>query len=617
MYLVERIFHYDHPQQHSKPIHLITTINQAPKSLSPQIVKLPPPINRPPHRPVDKPTCPRFAITHASRDDADPSPLLHQPRHHQPKDLPFFVDSSVNTAYITGHIRLLLLRTFFSRTPSAGEVKNIDPPRTRVFPRRGNKEKGKVRSRHARHVLDKPRRAAGHASPEPGERERERERERESEEDYERGRVLKEAYLFCSQLVSEMAEICEASKVSSCEPGVRGAVAKEARRFRFAPAVAEDVSRKRQRLDRSGVCGENRGRRDHGAGEGSSSQKSVTLDSGPPREIEADGCPKYGLTSVCGRRREMEDAVSVRPDFVRLGHRHHFFGVYDGHGCSHVRRAFFGNHFFRFIFLVLTINRANWCGFAQVAESCRDRMHEMVAEEITTSKPGPDQEWTAVMERSFSRMDAAAAAGCSSGPVPAASCRCELQTPKCDHVGSTAVVAVVGPSHIVVANCGDSRAVLCRNGVAVPLSSDHKPDRPDELQRIEAAGGRVIYWDGARVLGVLAMSRAIGDSYLKPYVIAEPEVTVAERKEGDECLILGSDGLWDVVSNEMACEIARTCLRNSGGVAAAAAGEEEEEGCGGSDKACSDAAILLTKLALARHSTDNVSVVVVDLRRRA
>lgn len=39
-----------------------------------------------------------------------------------------------------------------------------------------------------------------------------------------------------------------------------------------------------------------------------------------------------------------------------------------------------------------------------------------------------------------------------------------------------------------------------------------QPDRKDELARIEEAGGRVIYWDGARVLGVLAMSRAIGES---------------------------------------------------------------------------------------------------------
>ncbi|KAL2540678.1 PPM-type phosphatase domain-containing protein [Abeliophyllum distichum] len=133
-------------------------------------------------------------------------------------------------------------------------------------------------------------------------------------------------------------------------------------------------------------------------------------------------------------------------------------------------------------------------------------------------------------------------------------CRCELQTPQSDAVGSTAVVAVVTPDKIIVSNCGDSRAVLCRNGVAIPLS----PDRPDELNRIEESGGRVIFWDGARVLGVLAMSRAIGDGYLKPFVISEPEVTITDRTAEDECLILASDGLWDVVSNETACGVARS-----------------------------------------------------------
>jgi protein phosphatase 2C len=59
-----------------------------------------------------------------------------------------------------------------------------------------------------------------------------------------------------------------------------------------------------------------------------------------------------------------------------------------------------------------------------------------------------------------------------------------------------------------VASYGDSRVVLCRaGGEAVELTSDHKPDRPNELERIEAAGGRVIFWDDAGVLGVLAMSR--------------------------------------------------------------------------------------------------------------
>lgn len=102
---------------------------------------------------------------------------------------------------------------------------------------------------------------------------------------------------------------------------------------------------------------------------------------------------------------------------------------------------------------------------------------------------------------------------------------------------------------------------------------------------------------------------AAGDNYLKPFVISKPEVTVTERREGDECLILASDGLWDVVTNETACEIVRMVLRGS-------RPPEGDSGRSGSTKACADAAMLLTKLALARQSADNVSVVVVDLRRK-
>ena len=102
-------------------------------------------------------------------------------------------------------------------------------------------------------------------------------------------------------------------------------------------------------------------------------------------------------------------------------------------------------------------------------------MHEIVVEEEARSSGSDGAErWKGVMERSFARMDAEAVGSRSSTADPAPTCRCELQLPKCDHVGSTAVVAVVGPRHIVVSNCGDSRAVLCRGGAAIPLSSDHK-----------------------------------------------------------------------------------------------------------------------------------------------
>ncbi|RVW96376.1 putative protein phosphatase 2C 6 [Vitis vinifera] len=80
-------------------------------------------------------------------------------------------------------------------------------------------------------------------------------------------------------------------------------------------------------------------------------------------------------------------------------------------------------------------------------------------------------------------------------------------------VGSTAVVVVLSGCQIITSNCGDSRAVLCRGTQTIPLTVDQKPDREDELRRIEGEGGKVINWNGARVFGVLAMSRAIGLPY--------------------------------------------------------------------------------------------------------
>ena len=94
----------------------------------------------------------------------------------------------------------------------------------------------------------------------------------------------------------------------------------------------------------------------------------------------------------------------------------------------------------------------------------------------------------------------------------------------------------------------------------------------------------------------------------------EPEVTITDRTAEDHCLILASDGLWDVVSNETACEVARMCLRGKVHAPPCSPPGAEVAVSETSDKVCSDASMLLTKLALARHSSDNVSVVVVDLR---
>lgn len=74
--------------------------------------------------------------------------------------------------------------------------------------------------------------------------------------------------------------------------------------------------------------------------------------------------------------------------------------------------------------------------------------------------------------------------------------------------GTTAVLILVTKSRYFVANIGDSRAVLCRAGQAVALSTDHKPDLPEERERIEKAGG---YVKQGRVNGSLSLSRSFGD----------------------------------------------------------------------------------------------------------
>ncbi|KAI7757870.1 hypothetical protein M8C21_026788 [Ambrosia artemisiifolia] len=322
--------------------------------------------------------------------------------------------------------------------------------------------------------------------------------------------------------------------------------------------------------------------------------------------FELEYVPLFGFHSVCGRRAEMEDAVVSVPTFTKIpvkmlvGDRvinginsnlndltAHFFGVYDGHGGC------------------------------QVANYCRDRLHMALEEEIKVTKQelikGTTNEtvqvqWEKTFINCFKKVDDEVG-GKTSGIIDGSNAISEPVAP--ETVGSTAVVALICASHVIVANCGDSRAVLYRGKEAIALSSDHKPNREDEYARIEAAGGKVIQWNGHRVFGVLAMSRSIGDGYLKPSIIPDPEVTFTPRARDDECLILASDGLWDVISNQEACEVAKKRIliwhKKNGG-------SPIERGAGGTDLAAQAAADYLTMLALQKGSKDNVSVIVVDLK---
>ncbi|GMM36666.1 type 2C protein phosphatase [Saccharomycopsis crataegensis] len=107
---------------------------------------------------------------------------------------------------------------------------------------------------------------------------------------------------------------------------------------------------------------------------------------------------------------------------------------------------------------------------------------------------------------------------------------------------------------LYTANVGDSRLVLCRSGYAIRLSYDHKGSDVNEGNRIIQAGGLIMK---NRVNGVLAITRSLGDTYLKNLIIGRPYTTAIEINEHDEFLILACDGLWDVLSDQEAVDLIR------------------------------------------------------------
>jgi serine/threonine protein phosphatase PrpC len=192
--------------------------------------------------------------------------------------------------------------------------------------------------------------------------------------------------------------------------------------------------------------------------------------------------------------------------------------------------------------------------------------------------------------------------------------------------GSTATVLLARPGRLVAANVGDSRAVLCRSGAPLDLTTEHRvygpsPAAAAEIARVQGAGGWI---DDGRVCGILAVSRAFGDPGLKrpglattlkqgvvdgwwdrafadahrsftaDPVIPTPDVTEVATTPADEFVIVASDGLWDVVSSRDAVSLARRALKRGAGPAGAAEA--------------------LASAAAKRRTEDNVAVVVVELQ---
>jgi len=156
------------------------------------------------------------------------------------------------------------------------------------------------------------------------------------------------------------------------------------------------------------------------------------------------------------------------------------------------------------------------------------------------------------------------------------------------------------------ANCGDCRAILLRGTRTKRLSQDHKPERPDEANRIQLAGGIVVQSAcGTHRVGrrsgncrmYLSTSRSFGDLELKepqPLVIAEPELLVHTLEPEDWAVVLGCDGVWNTLSDQAVADAVMQVM--------------------GIDKLGTvEAAQEVAKRAQQMGSTDNVTVLVMRL----
>eukprot|EP01053_Blabericola_migrator_P001254 Blabericola_migrator_1__1253@NODE_1323_length_4805_cov_60_313634_g868_i1_p1_GENE_NODE_1323_length_4805_cov_60_313634_g868_i1NODE_1323_length_4805_cov_60_313634_g868_i1_p1_ORF_typecomplete_len636_score70_27PP2C/PF00481_21/2_9e09PP2C/PF00481_21/9_4e55PP2C_2/PF13672_6/4_2PP2C_2/PF13672_6/5_1e14SpoIIE/PF07228_12/4e07_NODE_1323_length_4805_cov_60_313634_g868_i128934800 len=136
--------------------------------------------------------------------------------------------------------------------------------------------------------------------------------------------------------------------------------------------------------------------------------------------------------------------------------------------------------------------------------------------------------------------------------------------------GCTAICVLLVDNTLFIANAGDSRAVLCRNGKAECLSQDHKPTLPEERQRIYAAGGFVEF---GRVNGNLNLSRALGDLIYKQEINLPPEkqivsgfpdVRKVELQPDDEFIVMGCDGIWEYYTSQDVVDFVRARFRRHG-----------------------------------------------------
>lgn len=249
-----------------------------------------------------------------------------------------------------------------------------------------------------------------------------------------------------------------------------------------------------------------------------------TYLSSPDRRRERENGINFWTSSMRGWRVSMEDQHIADPDF---GEDMALYAVFDGHGGP------------------------------KVSEFCQRNFGR-----VLKSQPAFVQgRYEAALEGAFLEVD-----------------RLLTQSPQnvfSFQSGCTTLVVLRVGRRLYVANAGDSRCLIFRSdGQILQMNIEHKPYLPEEFARISNAGGLVV---NGRINENLNLSRAIGDLDYKrnetlppeqQMISALPEVVVKDLEPEDEFMLLGCDGVYEVLTDVSLREVVYENMTQSNGDAA-------------------------------------------------
>ncbi|KAL3811491.1 hypothetical protein ACHAXA_004399 [Cyclostephanos tholiformis] len=337
-------------------------------------------------------------------------------------------------------------------------------------------------------------------------------------------------------------------------------------------------------------------------------EANVTIDTSPSNDREgharnSNNKLRYAVSEMQGWRSHMEDEHALNPNLASnrqqamLLKDHHLFAVFDGHGGDFASK-FCCTH------LVSTLTaQKDWQSYLTLSnegDGSRESVRGLVLLksaltstflELDTKLMDAERN---VREGQLSKLKNLVYS--LGGDIGHSIFQCGTQdhdrimnfdrkmaltlptAVPLERSGSTGVVVLVTPSHIVCANAGDSRAILSKKNAVLPLSFDHKPHNDVELTRIEKVGGFV---RAGRVDGDLAVSRSFGDFGYKNCstkesgdssnepkdhrVTAHPDILVYAREPmNDEFLVLACDGIWDRLTNKDCSDLIRSLVNHEG-----------------------------------------------------